>query len=1013
MPWVDLQPIIEAAQHNAAEAKAEFHNLRELQEVQEALESGSNSLAWLMNTSEYQRWLGGEEENEYIWYRITDNSALYGHQNVVAALCHHFLQQYDTVHSICDIFYVRFSGTKGIHEAESSITAARLVQLEDIFANLVSQVLVTYDDMRKSILSFPRPYRNLLRQLFNKTQSIGNEDLVDLLLACLRQTDGLDEMQVKTRKPKIIVLENVENSVQITASKLAFKVARLSENTRLLVSSKSGDVGEIESWRGHKIDESTECTGRLVIPYQSVRLLICCQECLESLRFEAMFARREQVVYAESGTNEWIWSYAPYVEWTREASGILWIQGKPGSGKSVLAKTILGRLRATSDTQPWIIADWFYNARGGERSTSHIFMLRAILFQILDQDRSLFTYYQDAYRSPRWLDRLSDVLLRIAGGGADIPSVMCVIDAMDESRDESMSKPVDLHSFPKTLENMLDLLQDIINIPGSSIKLLILSRPNRSIEKYLRYYHKVALEYANTRDIEIVVDAGIRTLTKAIAVFDSSDEEGQSKSLCRRQRSKPHHNDLSLSKVSSSAKKASSSRIFKKSRESEEEEISSIRDYLLKNAQGVILWVTLITKDLLRHVEKGMFTFQELKKILDELPLELHGLYCRIMHDLRMSSSELDQVKARRILLWIVGASQTRLLELQELLDALAITWNLDEALQSLKDPISSNRPQVRSWNHFRRSIHELCGPFIEVIRPASRLSDELFDDFDVEPTFVVQLTHQTAKDFLATSDAQHFQVILSEAEDKVNQDKIKYMRVALPQIPTSYMPKIDAADTEPLMNVEDLAEYFEQKLLLWYVLTTLPREDCRKHISQLRKQSTAASRPSLWAFIAETQFADTDTDVVKSAENNVVGAYFWISTRAGLVTATKNMLAIISTADGWRWLSHHIVENAALLAAVEHGMLDEVQSLLRSHPDGYRFLAENASLLDRAAQTGIQDIAMCIYDKAARDPVSPGHGVPDRSSFLANVQAAKNVSIEMKADVEEVRKAIQAIMIR
>jgi hypothetical protein len=62
------------------------------------------------------------------------------------------------------------------------------------------------------------------------------------------------------------------------------------------------------------------------------------EECLESLRFEAMFDRRDQITRAETGTNEWIWSCPPYVKWATEASGILWIQGKPGMGNLFLQR---------------------------------------------------------------------------------------------------------------------------------------------------------------------------------------------------------------------------------------------------------------------------------------------------------------------------------------------------------------------------------------------------------------------------------------------------------------------------------------------------------------------------------------------------------------------------------------------------------------------------------------------------------------------------------------------------
>jgi hypothetical protein len=740
-------------------------------------------------------------------------------------------------------------------------------------------------------------------------------------------------------------------------------------------------------------------------------VLISYQECLESLQFETMFARREQIAYAESGSNEWIWSYGPYVEWTRELSGILWIQGKPGSGKSVLAKTISSRLTRTSGIHPWIIAHWFYNARGGQSNMSHTSMLRAILYQILDQDRRLFRYYQDAYRDPEWFyKRLASIFSAIAKGGPDVPQIMCVIDAMDESSDEPVAEETDPLNSPKTLEKILELLENSINIPGSSVKLLILSRPKRSIEKYLKYYHKVVLEYANIRDIEIIVDAGLKSLRRAIAVFDSSDEEGRSNPRGRGRRPKSQYTHDSLS-MTTSRGKTNSSRIFEKSREYEEEEISSIREYLLKKAQGVILWVTLIIQDLLRHVEKGMFTFQELKRLLNGLPLELNGLYCRITRDLQLSSSDLDQMKARRILLWVIGASETRLLVLRELLDVLAITWDPDEALQSVKDPISSNRPQVRSWKHFRRSIYELCGPFIEVIRPASRSSDELFDDLEVEPTFVVQLTHQTAKDFLASSDAQTYQVTISEAKTIVHFDKIKYMKVALPLAQTSYMPKIEGTNTQLVKSVEELAQYFEQKLLLRYVLATLPRDISQAHIHQLRHDPTAASHNTLQQFIAKEYLEDTD--VVNSAENTIVGAYFSATIRAGLVTATQNMLFVTCTAEWWGRCYRHVVDNAALLAAVEYGLFDEVRSLLQNHPDGALFLSANRLLLDRAAKTGIEETAMYIYDKAVSGLTSLPEGFPARESFLAEVQTSTDITGGIETDIEEVREAIRAALIR
>jgi hypothetical protein len=743
------------------------------------------------------------------------------------------------------------------------------------------------------------------------------------------------------------------------------------------------------------------------------------EECLESLRFEAMFDRRDQITRAETGTNEWIWSCAPYVEWATETSGILWIQGKPGSGKSVLAKSILERLGPMSDSQPLLVANWFYHERGGKIATSHTSMLRAILYQILKQDRTVFRYYRDDYRTEDWLGSPPRVFSRLAEAGPDISPIMCLVDAMDESRDESIDTCNDSHNSQTCLEGILDLFLDVTHLPASRIKFLVLSRPNLHVERPFRHYHMVVLEKANTKDIEMIVDSGLRELRKAMTSFDSSDEGDEHPESTRRKRHQPqlHIDSCSSQDAALSARKSRSKRMFKLSRDSEDKELSAIRDYILEHARGVILWVALIINDILRHVEKGMFTFTELKRLLHELPLEIHGTYRRILSGLQRSNSEIDQVKARRILLWVIGASETRLLELQELLDALAITWDLETALRSPEDPVTSNRPQIRSWTHFRRSIHELCGPFIEVIRPTTSTSDELFDDMDVEPTFLVQLLHQTAKDFLGSDDAQNFRVVASEAKIQVTEDKITYLKAVVPQVQTSYVPKMKGSEMELIMNVEELAYYFEKKTMLKYAIKTLPLHVCRSHIHEFEHATIDANTPSLWALFAKNHYPDID--IIQSAENNIVGCYFSFAIKFGLVTAVKNMIALTSATSWWWGNYKHLVKNTALLAAVDYGLPHEVKYLLHTHPSGTPFLQMNAALLDRAVDSGgiYGSVARLISLKGKGHPIDLNSGtyyVAERKvspESLPQVdEEPRDLSSLIDADIEEVKEAIKAV---
>ncbi|KAG4428205.1 hypothetical protein IFR05_016312 [Cadophora sp. M221] len=1007
----NLQPVIEIAKYTGRQAAEASDSMLESYYANIALNGDHPDLCWFTNTSLYQKWLRKDDDAKYIWYPITSKSRELCHESIASKVYQTLQGSFPNkgAHKKSQGIYLHFSNT-----SDPICTPARPGSLPGIFRSLVSQILITYSDMRAAILKLSKAYRSLLRQLYRTDLEIEKEDLVDLLLACLRLKDILDSTGEETAVQWFIVLEKAQEPTAVLASR------------------------KLEAW---KLGEGEELTKPLKL--QNASSLSTSMPCF--LNFDAMFSRREQVTHAESGTNEWIWSYEPYVEWSNESSGILWIQGKPGSGKSVLAKTILGHLVSTSKDRLWHIADWFYNERGGERSTSHSSMLRALLFQILKQDHGLFRYYKDFYRSPEWLASLPEVLLCLAGIEEDPPSILCVIDAMDESRDTSgLYSPPGLDTSTGHLREILNLFLTIVNVPSSRIKVLVLSRPNRQIEKSLKHSHRIVLEYANTRDIEMIADAGLKVLRKSMTSFDSSDEEDPLPSInvrsCQASTNRaPHRFAINKRPNKSMSWKASqASRMFLKARKREEEELSSIRTYILKHAQGVILWVTLIMQDLIHHVQKGMFTFIELKELLLGLPLEIHGMYRRILYNIQKTNSYHDQVKARRIILWVMGASETKLLRLEELLDALAITWDVKTGLASAKDPVSSNRPQVRSWNHFQRSLQELCGPFLSVVRPSSQFSDQIFHDFDVDESFLVQLTHQTAKDFLASKDAENLRVTVSEAKLKVAEDKTAYLTVVLPENCTNYAPTMSCHQTPTNHEVQEMVCYLEDKFLLRYILSTLSLDlvlshaslSCRPLLGSLER-ATAISQ-----FLVRNHYPDMD--VVDSAENSMVGQCFLFAIRSGMVVSIENMLFIASTQSWWSGFYKHHVKNAALLAAVEHGFALETKVLLASHPDrGFGHL--NRSLLLRAFQTKHKWPEMfdhlrqktpefCPWDAdTVSEKSKEAHGVREAvvegsvqqeekdislNPLMERLQVENDSSGELEgANIEEVRRAIAVII--
>ena len=72
-------------------------------------------------------------------------------------------------------------------------------------------------------------------------------------------------------------------------------------------------------------------------------------------------------------------------------SQLLYIQGKPGSGKSTLTKYFKDNLlKLEPNARSAIVATFFYSYREGELQKSHYNMLRSILYDILQQNEAFF-----------------------------------------------------------------------------------------------------------------------------------------------------------------------------------------------------------------------------------------------------------------------------------------------------------------------------------------------------------------------------------------------------------------------------------------------------------------------------------------------------------------------------------------------------------------------------------------------------------------------------------------------
>jgi hypothetical protein len=132
-----------------------------------------------------------------------------------------------------------------------------------------------------------------------------------------------------------------------------------------------------------------------------------------------------------------------------EHYGFLWINGKPGAGKSTLIKfahACADQKRSDSE----ILISFFFNARGEELERSTVGMYRAILFQLLNRAADLQKLLDNLYSasdpqslSPAWTIESLCELLSAAIAKLGQRRLKCFIDALDECDEQEVREMID------------------------------------------------------------------------------------------------------------------------------------------------------------------------------------------------------------------------------------------------------------------------------------------------------------------------------------------------------------------------------------------------------------------------------------------------------------------------------------------------------------------------------------------------------------------------------------------
>lgn len=332
------------------------------------------------------------------------------------------------------------------------------------------------------------------------------------------------------------------------------------------------------------------------------------------------------------GTAEWITFNEEYVSWvSQNRSGLLWLNGGPGMGKSVLAIFITGLLeKRVERTNNSTLAYYFCNNRDEKRNTA-ITVLRGLLLQLIRQRPALCEYIQQVLKQQKTLFdsnvlvTLWDIFEKIVAD-PEFGNLYFVLDGLDECEESSRGY---------LLTKLEAYVRQNANKPHqNTLKILILSRRDADIEECLQNFPTIDLQ---SREIQRVRREDIRKF-----IADKVESLATNKQY-----------PASLRQL--------------------------IEEALEANSGGTFLWVALTCAQLER--KKGRLGVE---KALKNLPPGINDIYARILRQIYNCSEDYLSI-ARSILCWVVTA--VRPLTLQEL--SVALESDIENETGEIKDYVA------------------------------------------------------------------------------------------------------------------------------------------------------------------------------------------------------------------------------------------------------------------------------------------------------------------------------------
>ena len=467
------------------------------------------------------------------------------------------------------------------------------------------------------------------------------------------------------------------------------------------------------------------------------------QQLLQSLFFPEIDSREDQIHDASDGTCRWIFEsstddkpkpWSNFRRWLETESGVYWISGKPGAGKSTLMKYIVREDFTSQLFANWekgtdlLVVTFFFWHTGSSQQKSVQGLLRSLLYQIGDQWPGLVgfldarkgmgsgkTELSKTLRLSEWTEqRLMSLLKRFLEQKPSSITVCAFIDGLDE--------------FIGDEETLLAIVRFFSKTP--QCKICVASRPEQAFRHEFQLCPKLRVQDFNRQDIERTIH---QRLLPRLTTHRSNSQD--------------------------------------------HEFLESIIDSLIEKSSGVFLWLDLVIKDLIRGF-RNEDTIEELQLRIDRTPANIQGMYARSLTD---SGPDYRETALRYLHVILIADELSTACTLLSLALIEPEPW--DFITRNELEYFTSPRFRF-NYERFETRLVSRCGSLLEI-------DNNKFEHIDRNPIIqydrIVGFTHRTAVEFLRENYKAIFLDESSTAEAAAQVARSNIANLAL--VPLTHLP--------------------------------------------------------------------------------------------------------------------------------------------------------------------------------------------------------------------------------